>query len=124
MAYSNFSEVNIAGFADFGAGASNSIVQTNFESGVTTNSVTTSELVVNGDTNFQGGIINIICTNVVQCTPSFNLAAAANYTIGGTRVVTAQQANIAWVNSDAPNNNTRINAIISALEAHGLLAEL
>ena len=51
-----------------------------------------------------------------------NCNVAISYKVAGEQVLGTQQANIAFVNNDAPNNSARINSIITALEAHGLIA--
>lgn len=99
-------------------GTSNFTAVTNHLGGIVTAGGFTGTTISGSSANFSGIINSTVATTGLE------LASTANVYIGGNRVVSAQQANIAWVNSDAPNNNTRINAIISALEAHGLLAAL
>lgn len=53
-----------------------------------------------------------------------NVDVTTAFKVGGTQVVNAQLANIAFVNADLANTVTRVNAIITALETHGLIAAL
>lgn len=42
--------------------------------------------------------------------------------VSGTNVITARGTSPAWVNSDAPNINTRLNALIATLTTVGIIA--
>jgi len=57
-------------------------------------------------------------------TTNFDIVDASAIAVSGTNVITAvgSAASVAWVNSDAPNNNARLNAIVSELTNIGLLA--